>query len=125
MCELLKISRVAFATVAAFFVLNNYTFIDPVLAIHLNAKFGTGANAVGLYFFVLGLGYMVACLSFGLLVKFIPRRVIMHSGAVLFAGGLVLVGPSKLLGLPENLLLVWAGLTVTGLGCGFLLVPLM
>ena len=125
MCELLKISRVAFATVAAFFVLNNYTFIDPVLAIHMNEKFGTSENAVGLYFFVLGLGYVVACLSYGAVVLVLPRRILMHAGALLYACGLVMVGPSKLLGLPANLWLVWVGLTVTGLGCGFFLVPLM
>ena len=124
-CRLLKIPKILFATFAAVLVLNNYTFIDPVLAIHMNSKFGTSENAIGLYFFMLGLGYVAACLSYGVLAVALPRRIIMHGGAVIYAGGLIMVGPSKLIGLPKNLWIVWAGLAVTGLGCGFFLVPLM
>ena len=124
-CSLFKIRKITFATFATFLVLNNYTFIDPVLAIHMNSKFGTSENAIGLYFFMLGIGYVVACLSYGALAMALPRRIIMHSGALIYAGGLMLVGPSKLLGIPDNLWIVWAGLAVTGLGCGFFLVPLM
>ena len=121
----MKISRVTFATVAAFFTINNSTFFDPVLAIHLNATFGTSANEVGLYFFIFGFGYLASCLSFGPLVKFVPRRVTMHAGALLFASGLLMVGPSKILGLPENRVLILVGLAVSGLGSGYLVLPLL
>ena len=122
---LLKIRRVAFAAASAVVNLNHYTFIDPVLAIHMNATFGTSANAVGMYFFVLGFGFMAACLAFAWLAKALPRRLIMHAGALIQGGGLLMTGPSKMFGMPESTALVCIGLAVSGLGCGFFLVALV
>ena len=101
------------------------TFVDPVLALHFNEEYGAKAEVIGLYFFIIGLGVVIGTLSFLFLVKILPRRLLMHGAALLYACGYFLMGPSAILVLPKMHALASAGLAVTGLGHGLLLVPLV
>ena len=125
MCSLMKNRKICFAAMSSAVVFIVFLFIDPVFAIYMQIAFGLDVITVGAFLFVLGAGYLVGCIVFDLLVRRFRRRVIMHAGALISVPGVFLLGPSEILELPESLMIISAGLVITGIGCGMFITPLM
>lgn len=58
---MLTTKRILFANIALLINIAQYTFIDPFLSQRLEADFGLGERAAAQLFFIIGVGYTVAC----------------------------------------------------------------
>ena len=93
-----------------------YISVDPILPFKLSRQFGLDEHGIGLFFFHFTL--VVVVVSVALL--WVPHKTnkllfILPSYFVLTAGAFM-TGPSKLLGLPNNLDLMKVGMCVAGVG---------
>ena len=90
--------------------------IDPILPFKLSLQFGFDEHRVGLFFF--NFTVLVAIVTLALL--FVPTKVrktlFILVGSFIIVVGSLLVGPSKLLGLPNSLTLMRTGMWTAGTG---------
>ena len=89
--------------------------VDPLLPYKLADEFGYREHEIGVFFF----HFSAAVVIVTLLALFIPRNI--NQASVIVVGyiastiGALLTGPSCLIGLPNSLGLVTAGMVVSGM----------
>ena len=92
------------------------TSLESTLALKLHSDFKLETPAISLFFIILLVGYAIFCLGASCLPKSWDRRTIIIAGNVLISLAPFVIGPSKLLHLPNTLVLIGIGLFVGGGG---------
>jgi len=100
----------------------NYDFMGPVLSIAL-LKFDLTQTEIGYFFMISAMTYIIGSLG----VPFIPSRISKRSQMIfgIFAlfFSMVLMGPSQILHIPENLAVMGVGQALCGFFLPFCLIP--
>ncbi len=91
------------------------TFYEPVLGAKLAVAFDYDSDQVAYFYSI----YTLATFLANLALTFAPikskHQIWVFASSLLAIIGALLMGPSRLLGLPDNLLLMAAGMAVLGL----------
>jgi MFS family permease len=96
-----------------------YDFYVGFLSLHMKEEFGVRDSQMGFYFMVSGLTYLFGCAFVPSFFTRSPPKVVMTGGFLICVFGVGLMGPSKVLHLPNNLWLIIIGLGSNTLGtCG-------
>jgi len=97
---------------------------DPILTVHLT-DMGMSVNFAGYGFALHWLLSSLACPIVGLICRSVERRWILLSGIGLAVVSLFLLGPSKLLQLPNNIETIFIGLALLGVSKAALNIPVV
>jgi MFS family permease len=98
-------------------------FVDPILAVGMKRNFGTTNEMVGLIFLFSSVTYIIGASLSSWMSGRMHRRYVILTAFLLMCIQNVLIGPSAILGLPNEEILVAAGVTMTGLCLCLVLVP--
>lgn len=125
--ELLKNKRVAFAACGQFFNVMMFTAGGPVFGPRLTHDYGLDSVWVGACFALPTVFYILTGPIFlPLITKAFEKRAILMVGFIILASSAFLVGPSKLLGFPnESAPLMIIGLAILGTGAAFTIIPII
>ena len=97
-----------------------FYFLEPTLALKLSHDFGYSPSLIGLcmllFFCAIAVGNFIS-LNLG---NSIEKRWVIIGGDLTMVAGLVCVGPSRLLRLPDSPYLVISGLCIGGFGRGLI-----
>ena len=99
-------------------------FLAPVLGLHLN-MYGFTPEFVSLCFCIPSLIYAASSPFLFLITERVPKRLVIISGHILCATGMLIVGSSKFFGLENDANMVLAGLCVLGLSASLIAIPVM
>ena len=93
-----------------------YASIDPIAPYKLSRHFGLNEEGIGEFFLHLTVVVIVASVFLLLVPHKTDKYFFILVGYLLLTVGTFLTGPSKLLGLPNSLSLMKAGMCVCGVG---------
>jgi len=99
-------------------------FLAPVLGLHLT-MYGFTPEFVSLCFCIPSLIYAASSPFLFLITERVPKRLVIISGHILCATGMLIVGSSKFFGLENDANMVLAGLCVLGLSASLIAIPVM
>ncbi|XP_052764721.1 MFS-type transporter SLC18B1-like [Mya arenaria] len=103
-----------------------WSILDPTLEPHLRV-YGLGPEMVGVLFLIMAALYSVTSPLWGRLADHVPdNRVILVPGLILCAVGLLLAGPSPLLGFALSYNKIWMtilSLVILGVGSSMCIIP--
>ena len=88
-------------------------FFGPILVPQL-IKLGLSQANAGYGCAICWLSYAIGCPIFAQLYKYFPRNSIIAFSLILSTVSLALCGPSQMLGLPNEIYLIFIGLTLLG-----------
>lgn len=71
------------------------------------------------------LTYTISCILVNYAVGRVPRRILILISFLMLAVSMVMQGPSQMLGLPDNNILMLAGFALNGIAQGFIFIPLL
>jgi predicted MFS family arabinose efflux permease len=97
-------------------------FIDPVLGVRLTSM-GMSEDNVGFAFAIIGFSFGFGAPIAGAICEKVSKVVVMQTGQLLIAFSLLLMGPSILFGLPDQIWLMMIGIFFVGFFGAFLFVP--
>jgi MFS family permease len=100
------------------------TFLQPTLAIHLTS-FGYQELFVGLSFALPTLIYAITCSFIYKLTKIYKKSGVIFIGYGVTSIGMLLIGPSQMLGVIESEKITMAGLCIMGFGAAMIIIPVM
>lgn len=69
--------------------------------------------------------YTFSCILVNYAVGRVPRRILILISFLMLAVSMVMQGPSQMLGLPDNNILMLAGFALNGVAQGFIFIPLL
>ena len=99
------------------------SFFSPTLADHL-ASFNLSATYVGLMFLLCQGCYAIVAPIFGILIdRWKCGKLMMLIGSIGTAIAMLLIGPSPLLNLEKNLILIGLSLAILGVSAALLYIP--
>ena len=130
MRSLLRNPQVVVIAVASMLANSDYAFLEPTLGDHSTAmKLASSPDSIGMLFSIASVTYTVSCPLIGMLAnrsRFGPRRVIL-SGLVLQLVGFLLIGPSPILRISEQVEMpqMAFSLVLFGLGESMSMTPVM
>jgi len=130
MRSLLRNPQVVVIAVASMLANSDYAFLEPTLGDHsTNMKLASSPDSIGMLFSVASITYTVSCPVIGMLAnrsRFGPRPIIV-SGMLLQLVGFLLIGPSPILRIGENVQMSQMGfsLVLFGLGESMSMTPVM
>ena len=85
-------------------------------SIHLNAEFGIEDSKMGYFFSIQGFLYLLGCMVIPELFKKTPPKLQMTTFLLLTAFGIGMMGPSRLLHMPNQVWIIALGLGVQAFG---------
>jgi MFS family permease len=100
------------------------TSLQPILALHLE-RYGYTAVFIGFSFAIPTLVYASTTPLIYLLTSKFKKSTVILLGYGFTAGGMFLVGTSKLLGVQNTPAFIIFGLAVMGFGCGLIITPVL
>jgi hypothetical protein len=121
---LFKLPRFTFGVISQILVYMTVTFLQPTLAIHLTS-FGYKELFVGLSFALPIIVYVVTCSFIYKLTKIYKKSGVIFMGYGITSIGMLLVGPSQMLGLIDSEIITMVGLCIMGLGNAMIIIPVM
>ena len=71
------------------------------------------------------LTYTISCILVNYAVGRVPRRILILVSFLMLAFSMVMQGPSEMLGLPDNNVIMLAGFALNGIAQGFIFIPLL
>jgi MFS family permease len=98
-------------------------FVDPILALAMKRSFGTTNEWVGMIFLFSSVTYIIGAPLSSWMSARMHRRYVILFAFMLMCVQNVLIGPSAILGLPNEEIIVIIGVTMTGLCLCLVLVP--
>lgn len=121
---LFKLPRFALGCISQVLVYMTVTFLQPTLAIHLTS-FGYQELFVGLSFALPTIVYAITCSFIYKLTKIYKKSGVIFIGYGVTSIGMLLVGPSQMLGLIDSEKITMAGLCIMGFGAAMIIIPVM
>lgn len=123
MLSMLKIPEIWMMVFAVIICAISLSFFDPTLSGHL-ASFNLSTTMVGLMFLLCGGFYCVTAPLWGFILdRWRCCNVLMLFGSSATILSMLLIGPSPLLNLEKNLVLIGVSLAVLGISAGALYIP--
>jgi MFS family permease len=123
MFEMLRIPVIWLMVFAVVICAISLSFFDPTLSSHL-ASFKLSATMVGLMFLLCGGIYTLTAPLWGLLIdRWHCTNSLMLFGSLATIVSMLLVGPSPLLNVEKNLILIGFALAILGVAAGALYIP--
>ena len=123
MLGMLKISTVWNMIFAIVICSMSLAFLNPTLAGHLSS-FNFSTTFVGLMFLLCESIYTASAPIFGVLIdRWRCSNTVMIFGSILMIISMLLIGPSPLLNLEKNLVLIGLSLAILGVSVGALYIP--
>jgi MFS family permease len=102
-----------------------FYYYGNILSVQLTHGMGLNEKYIGIYFCLSSIGYALASPLSAMLTKTFSRRYLIMASFTIVGIGSLLVGPSRLLGLPENPWLMGIGMFITGMGNPFLYINIL
>jgi MFS family permease len=102
-----------------------FYFYDPFFTPALKDEKGVPEAYHGLIFSVCFVFFLGSCLVVGEIVSLLPKRVFMALSYTICILALLLLGPSRILGLPNSVYILIGGQALLGIGMGFVFIPIM
>lgn len=100
------------------------TFLQPILSLHLE-NFGYKAVFIGFSFAIPTLIYASTAPLIYILTSRLRKPGVICLGYLVISVGLLLTGPSKVLGIYNSPAFIILGLAIMGFGCGLIIIPVM
>ncbi|CAJ0947020.1 unnamed protein product, partial [Mesorhabditis belari] len=123
MMEMLKIPLIWIMSYAVVVCAISLSFLDPTLEAHLRT-FSLSPTLVGLMFLLCGGVYTLSAPFWGVLIdKFDCSTFIMFFGSAATAVSMMFIGPSPLIPIDKNLVVIGFALCVLGVAAGALYIP--
>jgi MFS family permease len=99
-----------------------YSFMEPILAERL-AEFDLNSMQIGLFFAIWPVFYIPASITVQYFPRRIDKRVTIIISAFFIGIAFIFVGPSKMLGFPNSLMLMGIGQALVGVFTAFMMIP--
>lgn len=99
-------------------------YVDPIIGVQF-IKLGLPEKSVGYAFAVIGGAFGIGALVAGKLCSLIHRRFVILIGLTCMSFSLILVGPSKLLKVPNDVYIMFIGMFCDGFFSAFMFVPVI
>jgi len=99
-----------------------YSYMEPILAERL-VQFDLSSMQIGLFFAIWPVFYIPASITVQYLPRRIDKRVTIIVSAIFIGVAFIFVGPSKILGLPNSLVLMGIGQALVGIFTAFMMIP--
>ena len=103
----------------------NVSFFQNILALHLQKQFKVESKNMGYYYALLSFPYFFSALIIPVIFKNTPRRLQFVICYFLSAIAMMLNGPSRVFGLPNEKYLIMIGLPILGFVQALLFIPSM
>jgi MFS family permease len=100
-------------------------FYEPVLSIRLETGFDMGSDTIGYVFAVAGISYGLGAILVGHICNKYTRQYLVLIGFLIQAVGMFLFGPSKTMGLPNDLEVLICGFSLIGFSLAFVTIPVI
>jgi MFS family permease len=117
--------RAMTAIISSMFAMVFMLFYEPVLSKYLTDHFGVSENVVGYLFSIGCFTYAFASPFVGLMCSRVPRRYVTLVAFLMVAISMFLLGPSKVLSMPDKLGVTLTGIGFLGFSVSFVFVPLL
>lgn len=95
------------------------------MTVVLENQYGVGKEYHGWIIAMPALFYVISGNIVGLVIDKAPRRIFMLSAFMIMAVSNFLMGPSKLLFLPQKLWIFFIGYAINGVSQGFIFIPIL
>ncbi|CAN7998282.1 unnamed protein product [Ixodes hexagonus] len=101
-------------------------FVEPTLEPHMRQEFGADTSIVGTFFLVMSAAFSICSPLVGYICMKTEQRIpIMIIGLILMSAAQLFMGPAPFLGIPSNLWMTLATVTVLGTSFAIAYVPTM
>ena len=117
--------RAMMCAVSSIFAMIFMLFMDTILSNYLIDEMKVDENYVGYFFALPCLIYTISCPIVGYATKFVPRLYLNQLAFLICFVGMLMFGPSKVFGFPQNLVLSTVGNCIDGFACALIFVPLL
>jgi MFS family permease len=111
-------------TVSQIMVFTSITFLHPILSPKLEDE-GYSVIFIGTCFAIPTLVYAGSSPLIFMMTTKVRKAGVIFLGYLIVTIAMFLIGPSKVLNLPEYTTITLAGLTIFGLGCGMIIIPVL
>uniref|UniRef100_A0A914QTT0 Major facilitator superfamily (MFS) profile domain-containing protein n=1 Tax=Panagrolaimus davidi TaxID=227884 RepID=A0A914QTT0_9BILA len=123
MRDILKIPVIWIMIFAVILCATSFTFVDPTLSDHLS-EFHLSTTVIGLLFLLCGGLYSITAPIWGILIdRWRCCNALLIFGAILTIISMLMIGPTPILKLEKNLIIVGTALAILGIGSGALYIP--
>jgi MFS family permease len=102
-----------------------FSFNEPFFTPALKDEKGVAEAYHGLIMAVSFVTYLGSCMFVGEIISLLPKRVFMTVSFTICILALLLLGPSRILGLPNSVYILIGGQALLGIGMGFVFIPIM
>ena len=122
--KLFKIPRFTMGTISQIMVFTAITFLHPILSPKLEDE-GYSVIFIGTCFAIPTFVYAGSSPLIFKMTEKLKKSGVIFLGYLALTIAMFLIGPSKVLGLPELTSITLIGLTICGLGCGMIIIPVL
>ena len=112
--QVLQCRDVVFAFIANAVAMYNVGFFNSFLALELTGTYEIDSADIGYYYMILSIAYLASAIIIPYAFKSVPRKLQFICCFALTSVSMMLMGPSKLFGIPPTLGCVLVGLPMLG-----------